>query len=62
MPKGVLGVTGRCVVARRLPNYAIAAIRTGQSVRMPHGGFEQLWGGEYRFSADDRATGLQGEG
>ena len=38
-------INGRCVVDRRLPNYAIASIRTGQYVE----GGGKLWEGEYRF-------------
>ncbi len=38
-------INGRCVVERRLPNYAIASIRTGQYVE----GGGKLWEGEYRF-------------
>ena len=36
---------GRCVVERRLPDYPIASIRTGQYI---YGG-AKLWEGEYRF-------------
>ena len=47
--EGRLGVTRRCVVARRLPDYPVAAIRTGQLQRK-----EQLWGEEFRFAEGDR--------
>ena len=39
------GIKGRCVMERRLPSYAIAAIRTGQYVA----GGDTLWSAEYRF-------------
>ena len=39
-----LGISHRCVVARRLPDYAIASIRTGQYVES-----ERLWEEEIRF-------------
>ena len=56
-----LRMARQCVVARQLPDYAIAAIRTGQTAPMPNGGFKVLWSGEHRFSEHDPATGLQGE-
>ncbi len=39
---------GRCVATRRLPSYAIAAIRTGQFTAEG-----QLWKGEHRFGVAD---------
>ena len=41
-----LGISHRCVVARRLPDYAVASIRTGQFVESS---FEELWEEEIRF-------------
>jgi len=42
---------GRCVAVRLLPDYAIAEIRTGQSVRRAEGGvWEEIW--EERFTFD----------
>ena len=41
-----LGISHRCVVARRLPDYAVASIRTGQFVESS---FERLWEEEIRF-------------
>ena len=41
-----LGISHRCVVARRLPKYAVASIRTGQFVESS---FERLWEEEIRF-------------
>ena len=35
-----------CLIARRLPDYAISAIRTGQ-----YGAAGRIWGGEYRLPA-----------
>ena len=57
--EGRLGVTRRCVAARRLPDYPVAVIRTGQF----HLDNQQkwIWGEEFRFSEDDRTAGLQGE-
>ena len=40
-----LGISHRCVVARRLPDYAVASIRTGQFVE----GGGRLWEEEIRF-------------
>ena len=40
-----LGISHRCVVARRLPDYAVASIRTGQFVE----GSGRLWEEEIRF-------------
>ena len=42
------GATGRCVIPKRLPDYPIAAIRTGQYEKMGQS-FVQLWGEDYRF-------------
>ena len=44
--ENVLSITGRCVVAKRLPDYPIATIRTGQ-YRKEGSRYEQLWGGEF---------------
>ena len=57
--KGRLGVTRRCVVmARRLPDYPVAIIRTGQLQLMGRGRhgrlWKQLWGEEFRFAEGDR--------
>ena len=41
-----LGFSHRCVAARRLPDYAVASIRTGQFVESS---FERLWEEEIRF-------------
>ena len=41
-----LGISHRCVVARRLPDYVIASIRTGQLVE---GSYEERWEEEIRF-------------
>ena len=53
-----LGVTRRCVVAQRLPDYPVAIIRTGQLQRVGRGRhgllWKQLWGGEFRFAEGDR--------
>ena len=51
-----LGVTRRCVVARRLPDYPVVAIRTGQFQRMGRNRHEQLWGGEFRFAEGGRGA------
>ncbi len=39
---------GRCVATRRLPDYDIARIRTGQFTAEG-----QLWKGEHRFGGKD---------
>ena len=39
---------GVCRAVRELPGYAVAGIRTGQSVRAG-GEFQQLWRAEYQF-------------
>ena len=43
-------IGGVCVVEVPLPEYGIAAIRTGQLERV-EGGFQRLWGGEIRLGA-----------
>ena len=57
-PKARLGVTRRCVVAQRLPDYPVAIIRTGQLQRMGRGRhgqlWERLWGEEFRFDFPGR--------
>ena len=52
-----LPATRQCAVPKQLPDYAIAAIRTGQAVRMPDGEFNVLWSGEHRFREDGTGDG-----
>ena len=42
--------TRRCVVSQRLPDYPVAAIRTGQFRFEGENGFNQLWEGEFIFT------------
>ena len=55
-----LGVTRRCVVARRLPDYPVTAIRTGQLQRMGMNRYKQLWEEEFRFAEGDRGAAHPG--
>ena len=55
-PKGRLGVTRRCVAARRLPGYPVAAIHTGQFQHVGRNRYEQLRGEELRFAEGDRGA------
>ena len=44
----------RCVAARRLPDYPVAAIRTGQFRFVGEDGFDQLWEEEFVFTEEPR--------
>ena len=55
-----LGVTRRCVATRRLPDYPVAAIRTGQLQRMGMNRYKQLWEEEFRFAEGDRGAAHPG--
>ena len=48
--QGRLGFTRRCVAARPLPDYPVAAIRTGQFQFVGENGFNQLWEVEAVFT------------
>ena len=52
--EGRLGVTRRCVAARRLPDYPVAVIRTGQLQHVGRNRYERLRGGELRFAEGGR--------
>ena len=47
----------RCVAARRLPDYPVAAIRTGQFRFVGENSFDQLWEEEFVFTEEPGPTG-----